>query len=89
MITPVANSPMLSALALDEALSSIVFMKEAAIYSLDSDPRALPDCLIQMALNNVFIPLSMQTTESLNRIKNNQDVKFKQIPYGSGSGKCF
>jgi len=55
---------------------------------LDSDPGALPDCLVQMALNKVFIPLSILTTASLNRIEHN-DVKFKRLNYGSGACKTF
>jgi len=41
-----------------------------------------------MALNKVFIPLSMLTTSSLNRIEHN-DVKYKWLNYGSGTGKTF
>src|SRR5882724_10770189 len=42
-----------------------------------------------MALKMVFIPLSMLMRDSLNRIETNQDVKYKHISYGSGSGKIF
>ena len=41
-----------------------------------------------MALNKVFIPLSMLMTASLNRIEHN-DMKYKHINYGSGVGKAF
>ena len=43
-----------------------VFTQEPAVFSLDPDPGTLPDSLIQMALNKVFIPLSMITTAPLN-----------------------
>jgi len=56
-----------------------VFTVEAAPFSLDPDPSALPDCLVQMAINHVFIPLSMLTTVALNNIETNQDVKYKWI----------
>jgi len=42
-----------------------------------------------MALNHVFIPLSMLTTATLNNIETNQDVKYKHITYGTGTGKTF
>ena len=42
-----------------------------------------------MALNHVFIPLSMLTTNSLNRIEISENVKYKCINYGSGAGKHF
>ena len=67
---------------------SKVFMAQTAIFSLDSDPGALLDCLVQMALNKIFIPLSMLTMSSLNRIEHN-DVKYKHLNYGSGAGKTF
>jgi len=63
-------------------------MAETATFVLNSDPAALPDCLIQMALNKVFIPLTMLMTASLNRIENN-DIKYKHINYGMGAGKTF
>jgi len=53
-----------------------VFMAETATFVLNSDPAALPDCLIQMALNKVFIPLSMLKNTSLNKIEHNE-AKFK------------
>ena len=62
---------------------------DTAMFSLDVHPGVLPDFLIQMTLNKVFIPLSMLTIDSLNRIKMNQDVNYKHISYGSGLGKIF
>jgi len=66
-----------------------VFTAEAATFSLDPEPGMLPDCLVQMALNWVFIPLSMLTTLMLNNIETNQDIKYKHIIYGSGVGKTL
>jgi len=44
---------------LDQPITGKVFIADAAIFSLDADPSVLPDCLVQVALNKVFIPLSM------------------------------
>jgi len=85
MITPLmAGNPALTPVA----LPSKVFMAETATFSLDSDPGTLPDCLVQMALNKIFMPLSMLTMASLNRIEHN-NMKYKQLNYGSGAGKTF
>src|SRR5882724_5314558 len=43
----------------------------------------------QMALNLIFIPLSMLTMLKLNNIEMNQDMKYKHITYGSGARKTF
>jgi len=55
---------------------SKVFTVESATFSLDSDPGALPDCLVQMSLNKVFIPLSMLNTACLTKVEHNE-VKLK------------
>ena len=49
----------------------------------------LPNCLVQMALNWVFIPLSMLMTCALNNIKTNHNVKYKHLMYDTGAGKTF
>jgi len=74
---------------LDIALKGKVFTKEAVVYSLDYEPDALLDCLIEMALNKVLIPIKILTMDSLNRIETNQAVKYNQISYGSSSGKML
>jgi len=56
---------------------------------MEVDPGALPDALLQMAYNNIFIPLSMLTTASLNCIKTNEHIMYKHISYGPRSGKAF
>ena len=66
-----------------------IFAADAVTFSLDPEPYALPDSLIQMALNCIFIPLSILTTVTLNNIETNQDVKYKHITYSSGAGKTF
>jgi len=86
-ITPKAASSSVN-LVPNTPLSKI-FTTDSAVFSMEPDPSALPDCLIQMALNPVFIPLSIITTDSLNRIKTSKNVKYKRINYGSGASKHF
>jgi len=70
-------------------LSTKIFTAKMAIFILYSDPSALPDMLLQMVLNKVFIPLSMLMTSALNRIEINQNVKYKCLTYSPGIGKSF
>ena len=42
-----------------------IFTADAMTFPLHMEPGALPDCLIQMALNHVFIPFSMLMTVTL------------------------
>ena len=67
---------------------SKIFTAESTSLSLEPEPVALPECLVKMALNIVFIPLSMLMMESLNGIETNQ-VKNKHVTYGSGTGRTF
>src|SRR5882724_407707 len=82
---PMPQSPVLS----DPLPLSKIFTVESSCFSLDPEPGAIPDCLLQMALNRVFIPLSMLTTVALNNIEINQDMKYKCLTNGSGMGKTF
>src|SRR5882724_2080658 len=82
---PIPQSPVLS----DPLPVSKIFTMESSCFSLDPEPGAVPDTLLQMALNRIFIPLSMLTTVTLNNIETNQDVKYKRLTYGSGMGKTF
>src|SRR5882672_4467061 len=66
-----------------------MFTTDSATFSLNPEPGALPDCLMQMALSHVFIQLSMLTTVVLNNIETNQNVKYKKLAYGSGAGQTF
>ena len=84
---PDPNSALLSAPT--PSSHNKVFMADVATFSLDPEPGSLPDCLIQMALNHVFIHLFMLTTVALNNIETNQDVKYKHITYSSGASKTF
>ena len=78
MIAPMANALMTT----PPGPLSKVFTTETATFTLDSEPGELPNCLFQMVLNKVFIPLSMLTTVSLSRIHYNDNLKFKKIPFG-------
>ena len=82
---PIPQSPVLS----DPLPLSKIFTVESSCFSLDPEPGAVLDSLLQMVLNRVFIPLSMLTTVALNNIETNQDVKYKRLTYGSGMGKTF
>jgi len=77
------------ALVLSNLSVSKVFMVDSATLVLNLDPGTLPDALLQMAVNKIFIPLPMLTTCALNWIKMNQDVKYKHLTYGPGMGKTF
>ena len=66
-----------------------IFTVKAACFSLNPEPGTLLDCLMQMALNHFFMPVSMLTTSALNNIETNQDVKYKCLTYGLGIGKTF
>ena len=66
-----------------------VFTAEASTFSMEAEPSSPPECLLQIVLNHIFIPLSMLMTDSLNRIETNQNVKYKHINYRSGVGKHF
>ena len=49
-----------------------IFTVEAASFSIDPEPGAILDSLLQMALSHVFIPLSMLTMVALNNIETNR-----------------
>ncbi|KAF8581328.1 hypothetical protein K439DRAFT_1619117 [Ramaria rubella] len=44
------------------------------------DPKGIPNAVLQMAHSEVYIPLLMLTTSSLNRICNNDNIKFVKVP---------
>jgi len=54
-------------------------------YHLDS--LGIPNALLQMAFNKIFIPLSMLTAASMDRIRYNQSLKYHKIVFGNGMGK--
>ena len=64
-----------------------VFTNELALKnSLDVETDVLPDAVVHMMQNRVFIPLSLLTTAALHHIQLNQNVKFRHITFENGSG---
>jgi len=50
----------------------------------------VPNSILQMAYNKVYIPLSMLTTATLTKIHSNDNLKYHKIPFGNGNGKqCY
>ncbi|KAF8588739.1 hypothetical protein K439DRAFT_1613244 [Ramaria rubella] len=47
----------------------------------------IPPSILQMAFNKMYIPLSMLTISALNCIRNNDNLKFKKVPFGNSAGK--
>ncbi|KAF8515934.1 hypothetical protein JB92DRAFT_2716426 [Gautieria morchelliformis] len=47
----------------------------------------MPAAIMQMAFNGIYIPLSMLTTAALDRIRSNDNLRYKKIPFGNGVGK--
>ena len=71
----------------DQQNLTYVFTDELALKnSLDVETDVLPDSVVHMMQNRVFIPLSLLTTATLHRIQLNQNVKFQRITFGNGSG---
>ena len=47
----------------------------------------VPNAILQMAYNKIYILLSMLTTSALSKIRSNDNLKFRKIPFGNGVGK--
>ena len=66
----------------------LIFPDEAAFENtieVDWDP--LPDAILHMMLNSLYISLAFLTTSALDCIQLNQNVKYRKIPFGHGVGK--
>ena len=64
------------------------FPDEAAFKNtveVDWDP--LPDAILHMMSNSIYIALAFLTTSALDCIQLNQNVKYHKIPFGHGAGK--
>ncbi|KAF8590855.1 hypothetical protein K439DRAFT_1611770 [Ramaria rubella] len=55
-----------------------IFSDTALTKELKVHVTSIPTSILQMALNKLYIPLSMLTTSALNRIRNNENLKFKR-----------
>ncbi|KAF8574356.1 hypothetical protein K439DRAFT_1624388 [Ramaria rubella] len=64
-----------------------IFSDSALRKELKLHVTSIPASILQMAFNKLYIPLSMLTTSALNRIRNNENLKFQKIPFGDGAGK--
>src|SRR6266481_4115921 len=65
-----------------------IFTDDAANQNvMDLEPTTLLDAIMHMAHSQIFIPLSLLTATSLERIELNQNVKFHHITFGNGAGK--
>src|SRR5882724_7164332 len=51
------------------------------------DMSDVPNAVLQMAYNKMYILLSMLTTSALNKICSNNNLKYRKIPFGNGIGK--
>ena len=47
----------------------------------------IPNAILQMAYNKIYIPLMMLTTSALSKIHGNNNLKYDKIPFGNGIGK--
>ena len=54
---------------------------------LKIDVNSILAIIFQMAYNKLYIPLSVLTTASLDRICSNQNLRFCKVPFSNGSGK--
>jgi len=54
-------------------------------YHLDS--VGMPNALVQMAFNQLFIRLSMLTSATMDRIRYNWNLKCHKLIFGNGAGK--
>src|SRR6266481_6700452 len=65
-----------------------IFTDDTAIKnSPDLEPDVLPDTILHMAHNRIYIPLSLLTITALNQIQLNHNVKFRKISFGNSAGK--
>ena len=69
------------------ALSPAFTSAEAASNSHQMDPLSMPEPLLMMMHLKLFIPLSMLIATAITRIRFNDDLKYKKIPFGFAAGK--
>ncbi|KAF8512535.1 hypothetical protein BU17DRAFT_96187 [Hysterangium stoloniferum] len=76
---------------------TVDYLKAPPIYDFDEirhnklelDPASIPNQILHMAFKKVYIPLSMLTTKSLQRVRGNVDLKYSRISVGNGAGEYF
>ena len=47
----------------------------------------IPNAILQMAYNKIYIPLSMLTSSTLSKIRSNNNLKYRMIPFSNGIGR--
>ena len=83
-----STSPLLMKPAIDwESLGPVYLDDEALSNMATLNPTGFPDALLMMMHLKLFIPLLMLTTAAIARIRFNEDLKFKKIPFGPAAGK--
>jgi len=51
------------------------------------DMKDVPNAILQMAYNKIYVLLSMLMTSALSKIHGNDNLKYRKVPFGNGSGK--
>ena len=83
-----SSSPLLMKPAIDwESLGPVFLDDKALSNTAELHLSGFPDALLMMMHLRLFIPLSMLTTAAIARIRFNEDLKFKKIPFGPMAGK--
>jgi len=68
-------------------LGPIYSVEDLASNKHKLDMTDVPNAILQMAYNKIHVPLSMITSSSLTKIRNNDNLKYRKIPFGNGVGK--
>jgi len=68
-------------------LGPIYGTEDVANNRLLLDMMDIPNAILQMVYNKLYVPLSMLTTSALSKIQMNNNLKFRKIPFGNGIGK--
>ena len=83
-----STSPLLTKPAIDWESLGLVFLDDEALLNVaELNLTGFPDALLMMMHLKLFILLSMLTTAAIARIRFNEDLKFKKIPFGPTVGR--
>jgi len=85
---PIVSTPIISTPVDDfSTFPSIYNFDEIVSNTYHLNSVAIPNALLQMAFNKLFIPLSMLRVASVDHIRFNQNLKYHKIVFGNGTGK--
>src|SRR5882724_2747056 len=70
-----------------QSLGPIYSPKDIAKNTHQLNMLDIPNAILQMAYNKLYIPLSMLTSAALSKIHTNDNIRFHKIPFGNGVGK--